>query len=186
MKKVFFSIVMMLAVSVSFAQDIDVPQEKGAVKTPSGYQGFVEQGPALRFMEDWKSSISVSTTHGFYFNGNTYVGVGVSFEGNNDMFVMPLFTALKYNFTYNKKVTPSLQIRVGSYVGDNVGTYGDFAFGFRFGSSRDFAINVMAAASFFSNYKSKGGRWDSALQSYVYDSRTINQSSLALRIGIEW
>lgn len=186
MRKVVFSIVMMLAVSVSFAQDIDVPQERGAVKTPSGYQGFIDQGPALRFMEDWKSSISFSTTHGFYFNGNTYVGVGVSFEGNNDMFVMPLYTALKYNFTYNKKLTPTVQIRVGSYVGNNVGTYGDFSFGFRFGSSRDFAINVMAAASFFSNYKSYVREWDSAEQVYVHYNKTINPSSLALRIGIEW
>lgn len=187
MKKAVLSIVALLAFSVSFAQDIDVPQENTAVRIPSGYQGFIDQGPALRIMDDWASSISVSTTHGFYFNENIYVGVGVSFEGNNDMFVMPLYTALKYNFNYDHKVTPTMQLRLGSYLGDHVGSYGDLSFGLRFGSSRDFAINVMAAASFFSSYKVRNGAtWNSTTHTYDYNDKTINPSSVGIRIGIEW
>lgn len=187
MKRTVLSIVALLAVSACFAQTISVPQENAAVRIPSGYQGFIDQGPALRFMEDWSSSICVSTTHGFYFSENVYVGVGVSFEGNNDLFVMPLYTALKYNFSYSTKVAPTVQLRIGSYLGNNIGTYGDLAFGLRFGSSRDFAINVMVAASYFSKYTERESYvWDNTTHTYDYVTKDVNPSSIGLRLGIEW
>lgn len=181
MKKTVLSIVALLAVMVSFAQ------ENSAVRIPSGYQGFLEQGPGLMFLDDMNSSVSFSTTHGFYFNENVFVGVGVSFDGGNGFFGMPLYTALKYNFSYSNKVTPTIQLRLGSYVGDNVGAYGDLAFGLRFGTSRDFAINVMAAASFFSKYTVETDRmWNSTNHLYEYVYKEYNPSSIGLRIGIEW
>lgn len=177
MKKIVLTAIAVLAMSVGFAQ------EGSAVRVPSGYQGFISQGNSFRMAHDWKSSICVSTTHGFYFNGNTYVGIGISLEGNSDMFVLPIYTALKYNFSYSNKITPTIQLRLGSYTGNGTGAYGDLAFGLRFGSSRDFAINVMAAASLFSNYT------EDYYDYYLSDEpeiKKINPSSIGIRIGIEW
>lgn len=187
MKKTVLSIVAMLVASLSFAQIIDVPQENGSVRVPSGYQGFLEQGPGFRFMDDMNSSVSFSTTHGFYFNDNTFIGIGFALEGGNGFFAMPFYTALKYNFSYSGKVTPTIQLRLGSYLSEATGAYGDLAFGLRFGSSRDFAINVMVAASYYSKYtETVSETWNPTTRVYDRETESFQPSSIGLRIGIEW
>lgn len=176
MKKIVFLLASLLAVSSIAAQE-------SAVKIPSGYQGFLEQGPSYRFLDEGNTSVSFSTTHGFYFSDNAFVGVGLALEGGNDFFAAPFYTAFKYNFSYRHKATPSLQLRLGSYLSDNVGAYADVAIGVRFGSSRDFAINVMATATYFSSFD-RYSHYDDLIHESVYDK--VNPSSFGLRIGIEW
>ena len=162
-------------------------QEEHAVRVPSGYQGFLEQGPGFRVFDDMKSSVSFSTTHGFYFNSNTYIGIGCALEGGNGFFAMPFYTALKYNFTYRTKVTPTVQLRLGSYLANTTGAYGDLAVGLRFGSARDFAINIMLAGSFLSNYEEvEEGIWNSETKRYDQVTKEVQPTTISLRIGIEW
>ena len=176
MKKIFIAITAIMLTTQLFAQET-------AVQVPSGYQGFLEQGPSYRFNDDGNTSVSFSTTHGFYFSDNAFVGVGVALEGGNDFFAAPFYTALKYNFSYKHKVTPTLQLRLGSYLSESVGAYADFAFGLRFGSSRDFAINFMLTATYFSKYEDYD-YYDSSIGQYV--RKNMDPSSIGLRIGIEW
>ena len=186
MKKIILSIVALFGMSVAFAQNIDY-QPEGGVRVPSGYQGFLEQGSAFRFMDDMNTSVGFSTTHGFYFNSNTFIGIGFAIEGGNEFFGVPIFTAIKYNFSYSGKVTPTIQLRVGSYLSEVTGAYGDLAFGIRFGSSRDFAINVMLAGSFYSKYtQTVSETWNVATHSYDRVTSEFQPSSIGLRIGIEW
>ncbi len=75
MKKVILSLVMLLMATSMFAQEKDVPNP-AKVRVPSGYQGFIEQGNTWHFDKNMPNSISLSTTHGFYFNGHIYAGIG--------------------------------------------------------------------------------------------------------------
>lgn len=159
--------------------------QENAVRVPSGYQGFLEQGNSFRLADNFRSAVGVSTTHGFYFGQHTFVGIGIGVEGNNDFTVVPIYTALKYNFSYTHQATPTIQLRVGSFVANSVGSYCDLAFGVRFGSSRDFAINVLLTGTLYSNCERKS--WISDDDNYGhYETYNYNPSSVGLRIGIEW
>lgn len=179
MKKLVLTLVAVMMAGMMMAQD-------KAVKEPTGYQGFLEQGSAYRLADKGNTTVGFSTTHGFYFNGNTFIGVGFGIEGGDGFFAMPLYTAVKYNFGYTKQVTPTAQLRLGSYIGNAVGPYADLAVGFRFGSSRDFAINVMLTGTFYSPSKWTTHEGDDTYDSYQVIEHKMNPSSIGLRVGIEW
>ena len=180
MKKTFF---LLAALLVSFAM---IAQEETTVKVPSGYQGFLEQVSVYRLADNANTTIGVSTTHGFYFSGHTFVGIGFGIEGGDDFYAVPVYTAVKYNFGYSKTVTPTIQVRLGSYLSEDPGTYADLAVGVRFGSKRDFAVNIMLTGTFYEGMKYKTSYWDDVTGSVVYDTKTFNPSGIGLRVGIEW
>ena len=178
MKKTFF---LLAALMLSFAM---MAQEETTIRVPSGYQGFLEQGSTYRLADNANTTIGVSTTHGFYFSGHTFVGIGLGIEGGDDFFAMPVYTAVKYNFGYSKTVTPTIQVRLGSYISDDPGTYADLAVGIRFGSKRDFAVNIMLTGTFYEVMKYQSSSfYDNGV---VYDIKTVNPSGVGLRVGIEW
>ena len=162
--------------------------QENKVRVPSGYQGFLEQGNSFRVADKFSSAISLSTTHGFYFGQHTFVGIGIGVEGNNDFTVVPVYTALKYNFNYTHQATPTFQVRVGSFIADAVGSYCDLAFGVRFGSARDFAPNVLLTGTLYSNCEREKWIPSTVTDDYygTYETYNYNPSSVGLRIGIEW
>ena len=163
-----------------------VHAQDNVVREPSGYQGFLEQGNLFRVADGWRSSVGLATTHGFYFGKHTYVGIGIGIDANKDFTVVPVFTAIKYNFNYTHQATPTIHLRVGSFIANTVGSYCDLAFGVRFGSSRDFAINVMVAGTLYSNCEREQRVYDEAVGYYRYETYKFNPSGVGLRIGIEW
>lgn len=180
MKKTLF-LLSFLVLSLSLtAQDIQT------VRIPSGYQGFLEQGTIYRLRDDGNATTGVSTTHGFYFDGNTYVGIGLGIEGGDGFFSLPVYTAVKYNFAYTKTATPTIQIRLGSYLSEDPGAYADLAVGIRFGSKRSFAVNIMLAASYYEPIKHSYKTYN--YDTHVYETGIIrcHPSGLGLRVGIEW
>ena len=76
-----------------FAQE-DVNYNPAKVRVPSGYQGFLEQGNTWHFDKNMPNSISISTTHGFYFNGHIFAGVGFGVDFNKDRALVPFYTNL--------------------------------------------------------------------------------------------
>lgn len=179
MKKAFLSTVAVLIMGMAFAQ------EEQGVRIPSGYQGFLDQASLYRAWDNGNTTVSVSTTHGFYFSGNTFVGIGFGFDGGNDFFAMPLYTAVKYNFSYTSNVTPTMQVRVGSYISEHSGAYADLGLGIRFGSKRDFAVNMMLTGSFYQPQPI------TEIEVAADGTRTgntgkFNPSGIGLRVGIEW
>ena len=185
MKRLILSVVMLfMAVSV-FAQ-----KEETKVRVPNGYQGFLEQGNTWHFDKEMPNCISLSTTHGFYFNGHIFAGVGFGIDFNNDYTLVPFYSNLRYQFNNTKAVSPILSLRLGSFIGDNMGAYGDLAFGVRFASKRDFAISVMVAGTYYdkltehyytNEYYDAYGEWH-----YDYVEKKLNPSGISLRVGIEW
>ena len=178
MKKIILSLVMLfMAVSV-FAQE-----QEPKVRVPSGYQGFFEQGNTWHFDKNMPNSISLSTTHGFYFNGHIFAGVGLGVDFNNDRALVPFYTNLRYQFNNTKVVSPIVSLRLGSYIGDGLGAYGDLGFGVRFASKRDFAVSAMVAGTYYDKIK-EYGYYDNG--HYINANRDISPSGISLRIGIEW
>lgn len=167
------------------AMSMFAQEQEAKVRVPSGYQGFFEQGNTWHFDKDMPNSISLSTTHGFYFNGHIYAGVGLGIDFNRDRALVPFYTNLRYQFNNTKLVSPIVSLRLGSFIGDDMGAYGDLAFGVRFASKRDFAVSVMAAGTYYDkvssyySYCDEHGNWQHGYKYY-------SPSGISLRIGIEW
>ncbi len=180
MKKVLFSLVMLLMTAGVFAQE-----QEGKVRVPSGYQGFLEQGNTWHFDKNMPNSISLSTTHGFYFNGHIYAGVGIGVDFNKDRALVPIYTNVRYQFNNTKVVSPIVSMRLGSFIGDDMGAYGDLAFGVRFASKRDFAVSMMVAGTYYDKITQYYSGYDEN-GNYVSGDREVSPAGVSLRIGIEW
>lgn len=184
MKKLLF-----LALSVTFlpfvsAQDVTLTKN-GAVRVPNGYQAHIEYSN-LFYLKDGGTSMDLSTTHGFFYTPNMYVGIGIGFHVSPDDVYVPVFASAKYVFNYRTKISPTLQLRMGSFFNEGAKPYGDISFGLRFASDRDFAFSVQACASYFAPFDYENEHWDYKTNSYIYSTGTENLSSVGLRIGIEW
>ena len=177
MKKTILTLVLAIFAITAFAQN-----EENNVRVPSGYQGFLEYGNSWHFDKSRSNGFNLSTTHGFYYNGHIYVGIGFGFDFKESFLLTPFYTNLRYVFNNNKFASPVASLRLGSYVSDeNIGSYGDLAFGVRFASKRDFAVNVMVVGSYYDTFEH--GYYDYSGQ---YVAEKINPSCISLRIGIEW
>ena len=165
---------MLLMTTSMFAQE-----QESKVRVPSGYQGFFEQGNTWHFDKNMPNSISLSTTHGFYFNGHIFAGVGFGLDFNKDRAFMPFYTNLRYQFNNTRVVSPVISLRLGSFIGDDMGAYGDLAFGVRFASKRDFAVNVMVAGTYYDKVSDYS-------YGYYQEFKEVSPSGISLRMGIEW
>ena len=173
MKKSLITLIALLFAVTTFAQESEV-------RIPSGYQGFLEQGTMYQFYDGGHTMINLSTTHGFYFNGHVFVGIGVGVDFNNDYAIVPFYSAIHYVFNNQKNVSPVARLRVGSFLGDGMGAYADLGFGVRFASKRDFAVSIMLNGTYYGNMTK---------EYYSYEQQTnttFNPSGVSLRVGIEW
>ena len=185
MKKTILTIVMALFAITTFAQN-----EENSIRIPNGYQGFLEYGTNWTvFDKEMPNTVGLTTTHGFYFNGHMFAGIGIGFDACRDFGLFPIYANVRYVFSNTTAASPFMSLRLGSYISEQVGAYGDFAFGVRFASKRDFAISIMAAATYYDkmtfttweDYQDEQGIW----QTQRID-KTVSPSSISLRIGIEW
>ena len=181
MKKLVLAFVMLFMATSVFAQE-----QESKVRVPNGYQGFIEQGNTWHFDKNMPNSISLSTTHGFYFNGHIFAGIGLGVDFNNDHALVPFYTNLRYQFNNNKVVSPVISLRLGSFLSDDMGAYGDLAFGVRFASKRDFAVSVLVAGTYYDKIKDYVYEYNDELGYNVNTERPISPSGVSLRIGIEW
>ena len=186
MKKIILTFVMALFAVGAFAQN----DETTGVRIPGGYQGFVEMGNTLvHFDDNMPTTIQLSTTHGGYFNEHLFAGLGIAYEWNEDYEMVPIFANIRYVFMSHTVVSPIMSLRLGSYLGDNIGAYGDLAVGVRFASKRDFAVSVLVTGTYFDKItRSYYDEWTDAQGVWHHENveRKINPSGIAVRVGIEW
>lgn len=185
MKKVLLTVVMLIMAVSVFAQE-----QESQFRVPNGYQGFLEYGNNWTvFNKETPNTIGLSTTHGFYFNNHYYAGIGIGIDFCGDFALVPIYGNFRYVILNNSTVSPFLSLRLGSYVSEKVGAYGDFAFGVRFASKKDFAVSMMVAATYYDkmkyneweDYQNEDGYWQGHEVEKIY-----NPASVSLRIGIEW
>ncbi len=185
MKKLIVSVVMLFMATSMFAQE-----QGSQVRVPSGYQGFLEYGNSWHvFDKEMPNTINLSTTHGFYLNGHLFIGIGIGIDACNEIGLFPVYANMRYVMMNKTVVSPILSFRLGSYISENVGPYGDLALGVRFASKRDFAVSLLIAATYYDkltynvweNFQDQEGFWHNQRI-----GKTVNPSSVSLRIGIEW
>ncbi len=151
-----------------------------SIRVPHGYAAMVEQENTFHF-SDSPTSIALSMTHGAYYSDNVYVGLGFGIEGNEDYAIMPLFASTRYIFNGHSKVSPMFTARLGSYVGDDLGAYGEAGAGLRFASSSKFAFALSIV-----------GKYISGLEYCDYSSGSVctvknnSLSGVGIRFSIEW
>lgn len=169
-------IIVIAAVLLAATQCL-MAQEESRVSIPSGYRAFIEEENSMQLVSKEHSLIGVGTTHGFYMTDKCYVGLGFTMIGNEDCFMMPIYAAVRYNFSYRSNVSPVLSFRAGSYLSDNNGLYADLGFGVRFASKHHFAICVMLTGTFYE---------PTEVYNYSTDSYgKVNRSGAGIRIGME-
>ena len=154
-----------------------------SIRVPSGYAGMVEEENTFHFNGE-ATSIAVSMTHGVYYSPNVFVGLGFAFEGSSDYFIMPIFASTRYVFSEHAKVSPMFSARLGSYVGDDLGAYGEAGIGLRFASSSKFAFALSLVGKYISDVEYDNGHYVDG--NYVNSKYTKNFSGVGIRFSIEW
>lgn len=173
----------LLCASYGFSQEANVE-----IRVPDGYQGFIEQENRFHLWgeEKKKNSVALSTTHGFYFNGHTFVGIGIGLDGSGDHVILPFYTAIKHVFLNDRSVSPVVGVRMGSYIGDDLGTYADLSAGVRFATKRDFALSISLAASYSEPFYEYDYEWNADYSTSIEKKNKIDFSGISLRFGVEW
>ncbi len=154
-----------------------------SIRVPSGYAAMIEQENTFHPNGE-KTSIALSMTHGAYYSGNVYVGLGFGIEGSDDYIIVPVFAATRYVFSSRAKVSPMATARLGSYIGDDLGAYGEVGFGLRFASSSKFAFALSLVGKYISDIEYEDGHWSG--DTYVNTTETKNFSGVGIRFSIEW
>jgi len=180
MKKILVSMLFAVMAFTTNAQTV-----VNEVRVPSGYQGHLEYSN-LFYVNGFETAMDISTTHGFYYTPNMFVGLGIGLHvAPGDAFV-PIYAAAKYILNYRTKVSPTIQMKMGSFFHEGAKPYLDLSFGFRFASDRDFAFAIQACGSFYAPIDYTDSYWDSTGNTYITTTERMNLSCIGLRLGIEW
>ena len=154
-----------------------------SIRVPSGYAGMIEEENTFHFNGE-DTSIALSMTHGVYYSPNMFVGLGFAFEGSDDYFILPVFASARYVVNEHSKISPMFSARLGSYVGDDLGAYGEAGVGLRFASSSKFAFGLSLVGKYISGMEYSSGHWNN--DTYVSTTETMDVSGVAIRFSIEW
>ena len=180
MKKILVSLLFAAMAFTANAQEVI-----NGVRVPSGYQGHIEYSN-LFYVKGGGTAMDISTTHGFFYTSNMFIGLGIGIHVAPDGGYVPVYAAAKYVFNNRAKISPTLQLRMGSFFNEGAKPYGDLSFGLRFASDRDFAFSIQACGSFYAPFDEVEDHWDSTLGMYATTTTRMNLSSVGLRLGIEW
>lgn len=163
---------------------VNAQKNVNGVRVPSGYQAHVEYSNLLYL--DGGTTMDISTTHGFFYTDNMYVGLGIGLHVSPDDAYVPVFASAKYVFIPTAKISPTLQMRMGSFFTEGAKPYGDVSFGLRFASDHDFAFSIQACASYYAPFDYTDSYWDYNTDGYIENVERRNLSTVGIRLGIEW
>lgn len=128
----------------------------GASAQDSGYRGFADLGYTTGIGDYKFGRTEISTTHGYQVNPYFFIGGGVGFHFMNeystpDMDIpldvrkattsIPLFADFRGTFSKGK-VAPFVDLKLGHFVTNNDGFYGNLSAGLRFKLSGDQGLSV--------------------------------------------
>lgn len=136
MKRLFLFIAMAIAVALSYAQDNTYG---------GGYRGFADLGYTFGVGDYDFGRIEISTTHGYQVNPYFFVGGGVGFhfmesyktagmeyalDERKSKVSIPLFADFRGSFS-KRKFAPFVDLKLGYFVTNNDGFYGNISAGCR-------------------------------------------------------
>jgi hypothetical protein len=164
--------------------DLRHPRNKVAVKGPvRGYRGFYELGLFGGVGADAINHTELNTSHGYQFNPNLFVGLGIGLHVfESEAASIPLYAHVRSEFV-DRRITPFADVRLGYAFGDIEGLYFSPSVGVRFGWGRKSDTYVSLG------YTLQCGRYE------FYDfnwyepqtvTRTLSLSGIGLRVGMSF
>lgn len=121
-----------------------------ALQPQRGYRGFIDWDNNLTHYETWYQgnyktyySTGVSTSHGFQFNPNFFLGagLGVQYTKYSSSYIVPVFLQVRTDQKFGK-FTPFGDLRIGYSCTDGGGLYLSPTIGYRFNWGRKTAVNI--------------------------------------------
>ncbi len=165
-----------------------------------GYRGFAEWNNSITSYEFyyWTGEKSetcyfsgISTSHGFQFNPNFFLGAGLSIEHSRKYngYILPVFIQARTDQKFGK-YTPFGDLRAGFSLTDGGGPYLSPSVGYRFNWGRKCGVNISAGLTLKWSHVDEydiaqtpdGEGW------YVTDVKTRFDSKafFSFRIGIDF
>lgn len=170
----------------------------------NGYHGYIDAGYSFTTGASLDGNwFEINTVHGYQATPHIFVGAGLglhmvekmsygdisgrAFEKRDKSNELPIFADFRFTFM-NKKNTPYLEARAGSYTSSGSGLYLNAIFGYRFTLNNNQAILLSASyeSSEFS-YQELNMSSNKYNISYYYVEKPKNSfSNIAIRLGYEF
>ncbi len=171
-----------------------------ALEPQRGYRGFVEWDNNLASVNydvvgrQTEYFTGFSTSHGFQFNNNLFVGGGLAIERNVDVdqWMLPLFAQIRTDQNWNG-FTPFGDLRIGYNATDGGGIYFSPTVGYRFNWGGKFGLNIGAGLTLrgYSEEKYWLDFYDTPTDGSYAELRYLGtshkvQAMFSIRLGIEF
>lgn len=158
----------------------------GIPSTGKGYKGFVDLGYSLFTSNPEAGTVNLTTTHGYYFSKNVFVGVGtgIHYEFGNeyydDILYIPVYGDVRFSFPISNKWSMFTDVRVGGnfYTGESsFGLYANPSVGVRIPVSNKNGINIAVGYETMS-YSYEGY--------YSYNTETEFIHNISFKVGFDF
>jgi hypothetical protein len=166
-----------------------------------GYHGFVDFGYTLGVGDYEFGRFEINTTHGYQFNSHLFVGGGLGFHlmseyDTPDMNIaldhrkkqldIPVYGDVRWTII-NQKVTPFIDGKIGYYVTNRGGLYGNLAVGCRVSLYNGHGINFSIG---YSHEKLEFETFDHFKSQYSMDyrrsKRKLATEGISFKIGYDF
>ncbi|MDE5553974.1 MAG: hypothetical protein K2J10_02190 [Muribaculaceae bacterium] len=124
-----------------------------ALQPQRGYRGFIDWDNSMRQYPQWmdfnkkvlRAYSGVSTSHGYQFNPNFFLGAGIAVQYNSNFkdWILPVFLHVRTDQKFGK-YTPFGDMRIGYSLTDGGGVYFSPMVGYRFNWGRKMGVNIGA------------------------------------------
>lgn len=190
MKKIFLLFAMMTAFIGCFAQ------------TNSGYRGFADLGYTIGVGDYDFGRFEISTTHGYQVNPYFFLGGGVGFhfmqsyetkgmeialDKRDSKVSIPLFADFRGTFS-KRKFAPFADLKLGYFVTNNDGFYGNISAGCRMTVKGNQAVSLSIGYTYeklefetFDRFTNPGHNMN-----YTRDPRKLDCEGVSIKLGYDF
>ncbi|MDE7153393.1 MAG: hypothetical protein K2O00_02960 [Muribaculaceae bacterium] len=188
MRKITFILVALLMATAVSAQNIN-----------RGYRGFLEWDNNLSNYEygffgekETIWSTGLSTSHGYQFNPNIFVGAGLMIERStkHEQWTVPVFAQFRTDQTFGE-FTPFGDVRLGYNMTDGGGIYFSPTVGYRFNLGRKMNLNWGVGLTLrgysLDRYEVKMDDITSSSMDLIYLGKSHHTNTMfTMRLGIDF
>lgn len=189
MKKIFFLLAMIMVSTGCFAQ------------STKGYHGFADLGYTIGVGDYDFGRFEISTTHGYQVNPYFFVGGGVGFHfmseckyGDPEIPLdlrkskvsIPLFADFRGTFT-KRKFAPFVDLKLGYFVTNNDGFYGNISAGCRMRTKGNQAVSLSIGYTYEKlEFETFDRFTSSSSMNYTRSGRKLDCEGISIKLGYEF
>lgn len=192
MKKLILAVIVCLSTTLAFAQDNTFG---------GGYRGFADLGYTIGVGDYEFGRFEIGTTHGYQVNPYFFVGGGVGFhfmgsyetpgmeyalDKRKSKVSIPLFADFRGTFS-KKKFAPFVDLKLGYFVTNNDGFYGNISAGCRMALKGKQGISLSVGYTYekleFETFDRFTG---SSSMNYTRSPRKLDCEGVSLKLAYEF